>query len=648
MTKKYKGSLSLEWFNKQKAIVNLDENSIKSGNDIPAPSINWINKDEALFFQLDEKAGKGTTPYWVNREDIRVKEARPLIFKKAFKALRDGQSYKIEEIFDENRALEIENTLIKGDNLLVLNTLKKHFDKLPDNEKVKCVYIDPPYNTGAAFEHYDDNLEHSEWLTLMRDRLSILYQLLSSKGYLVAQIDDKEFAYLYILLAEIFGRQNVKTICVKMSEATGVKMSHVISQGILPKLKEYLIICRKDGVKHLMIDKIPKESWDEEYKTILKNITREEIEEVKKIRDNDLRTYEDVEKADKIVSKIEFQSLGSFCSESNIPLTDDFKYENSWRIVQIVSMTGSGKELADDKKAKNPSFNAFSIITKQKKMYLIKSDYDTAVKTPRIKILFADDYLVVHPGDFWADIKTTGLDNEGNVDMKKSKKPERLIYRILKMCTYENDLVLDIFGGSGTTFSVAHKMNRKWIGVEIGNHADTLITPRLKGVLNNTDQSPIIQDTKWQGGGSFKYYHLGDSIINVDEETGKGEFNWSLGKEFIQESLLQSYDFVLQEDFKFDSSKLFEVKKTGPSLGKLTGASNKTIYGLAYLSGPEDNDFTITNEELKNIYGSLKEQSDFQSLVIYTNKGIDIAQDAIPEDLDIIKVPHAIFSELER
>ena len=227
MAKKYKGSLTLDWFNKQKAIVNLDENSIKGKDDIPAPSINWINKEEALFYELNEEEGKGSSPYWVNRDDIRVKEARPLMFQKAYKAIskdKEGtlpgtdKEYTIQEITNEEETLDIDNMLIKGDNLLALNTLKKHFDKLPDNEKIKCIYIDPPYNTGAAFDHYDDNLAHSEWLTLMRDRLMILKSLLKDDGCIFIHVDDNEVFYLKVLMDEVFGRERfINSISVKSS-----------------------------------------------------------------------------------------------------------------------------------------------------------------------------------------------------------------------------------------------------------------------------------------------------------------------------------------------------------------------------------------------------------------------------------------------
>lgn len=654
MAKKYIGTLSLEWYNKQKSMLLISERNEINTSDVKAPKINWVNQDEALFYEIIDDEGKGLTPYWVNKNDIRVKEARPLIFKSSFKAIKSNSAGTIPGLSNEWIVQEsneddddsIENILIKGDNLLVLNALKKHFENKPDNEKVKCIYIDPPYNTGSAFEHYDDNLEHSEWLTLMRDRLDILQQLLSVEGYLVAQIDDKEFAYLFLLLADIFGRENVKTICVKMSEPTGVKMAHVISNGILPKLKEYLIICRKEGVKHLQIDKIPKDSWDNEYKTIITNISQDDILKIKAVRDNEERTADDVLFVDSKLENAQFLSLFKYGELHNIEINDEFKYKNAWRIVQIVSMTGAAKNLADLKKYECPNSTSFSICTKQNKMYLIRSDYDPAVNIPRIKLLFADDYLVVHPGDFWADIKTTGLDNEGNVDMKKSKKPEKLIHRILSMCTYEDDLVLDIFGGSGTTFSVAHKMKRRWIGCEIGNHMDNLIVPRMIGVLKNRDQSPIIEETKWRGGGSFKYYHLGPSIINQSKD-GTGDFNWSLGKKFIEESLLLSYDYILDTSLLSNKSKLFSAMEEMPAIG-VQKIGTKCRVAIVSLNEPEGKLGIMPYEEIQGIYKLIKAKYSPEFVNIFTNRGVEIAFDSKPDDLEIIKVPHAIFAELEK
>jgi adenine-specific DNA-methyltransferase len=261
--------------------------------------------------------------------------------------------------------------------------------------------------------------------------------------------------------------------------------------------------------------------------------------------------------------------------------------------------------------------------------------------------IYLDEYQGQPISNLWADIYVINPMSKERTEFDGGQKPEALIKRVLDFSTKEGDLVLDIFGGSGSTFATAQKMNRKWIGVEIGNHAEELIIPRLNKILSNDDEGGITKELNWQGGGSYKFYHVGDSIINIDQETKKGEFNWSLGKAFIQESLLVSYDFVIQNKLKVFPSQIF-VNEDAPTIGKLLGKQNKSIYGVAYLIAPGEVNVTISNEEIKTIYNTLKKQEDFQSLVIYTNKGIDIAHDTVPEDMDIIKVPHAIFSELER
>lgn len=643
MAKKYKGSLSLEWFNKQKAIVNLDENSIKSENDIPAPRINWINKEEALFYELNEEEGKGNTPYWVNRDDIRVKEARPLVFKKAYRAVEKDKNgtltstdkkFVIEEITKEGNALDIDNMLIKGDNLLALNTLKKHFDKFPDSEKVKCIYIDPPFNTEQAFEHYDDNLEHSEWLTLMRDRLTILKKLLKNDGCVFVQTDDKETAYLKVLCDEVFGRENyLNTIIVKTNSPSGFR--HTAND--LFKSANYILAYANDSTVFSLNKIYVERGYDKAYKYIIKDKSKPEEEWEWEL----VSEYFAKEKG--FTSKREAINQNDSFEEELF----DFIIENAERIFRTAAVGGGARKKRID--TVNES--------KKNRKKIIRhpnDDMDYQFIGGEMMVYYSDRLVniegTVLPGkvitDIWEDIAFEGIAKEGNVYFPASKKPEHLIKRLLEISTNENDLILDCFGGSGTTFAAAHKMKRKWIGIELGEHAETHIKPRMKSVVNGIDNSGISKSVNWQGGGSFKYYHLGESIINVDKETGKGEFNWSLGKQFIQESLLTSYDFVVQKDLDVFPAQIFKDNIT-PTVGKLTGV-NKSVYGLSFLIAPGEKDVTISNEEIKSIYNVVRRQPDFQSLVIYTNKGIDIAQDTIPEDLDIIKVPHAIFSELER
>lgn len=611
MAKQYKGSLTLEWFNKQKAIINFDENSIKSESDIPAPKINWINKEEALFYELKEE-GKGNAPFWVNRDDIRVKEARPLIFQKAFKAIskdKDGAipgletEFNLEEIVNEGEATDIDNILIKGDNLLALNTLKKHFDKLPDNEKVKAVFIDPPYNTGSAFEQYDDNLAHSEWLTLMRDRLVILRDILSDEGSIWISIDDDESHYLKVLCDDVFGRDNF--------------ISNVIWQKKFSPQNDAKWF--SDMHDHIIVFAKNKESWRP---NLLPRTT--EMDARYKNPDNDPRG----------------PWSSSDLTVKSYNASYDFPIE-----------TPSGKVI-------NPTKGRCWRTSKEKMLELIGDNRiwfgESGDNVPRLKRFLTDVKDGLTPLSIWMH-NEVGHNQDArhevkNIDAEEifaTPKPERLLERIIHLSTFEGETVLDIFGGSGTTFAVAQKMKRKWIGVEIGNHADTHIIPRLKATLDGSDNFGISKNVNWHGGGSFAYYHLGESIINVDHETGKGEFNWNLSKLFIQESLLASYDFVIQNDINVFPSQIFK-DEDNPTVGKLKGKNDISIYGIAFLVAPGEINVTISNEEIKTIYNALRKQEDFQSLVIYTNKGIDIAQDTVPEDMDIVKVPHAIFSELER
>lgn len=437
-----------------------------------------------------------------------------------------GEEPKLEPrilIHDKEKSYGDENTenmLIHGDNLLALKALEQDYAG-----KIKCIYIDPPYNTGARINAdgeevgYDDGLEHSEWLCMMEPRLRLLEKLLKDDGTLIVQIDDNEYARLYLLMSEIFGSSKLKTICVKMSEPTGVKMSHVINSGSIPKLKEYLIIAKKDGIKNLFIERIPKDKWDDEYNRYLDGITKDEISLLKKIRDNENRTKVDIEICDKILSKISLRNLTEVYREYNI-ITEqeklDFNFNNAWRIVQIASMSGGAKDLADQKRSETKNV-FYSIVTPKKKMYFIKGDYDQSVRTPRIKLLIADDYLTVHPGDFWQDIKTTGLDNEGGVDFKKGKKPEALIKRIIEMASNEGDYVLDSFAGSGTTGAVAHKLKRKWIMIEMGPHCYTHTSKRICKVINGEDNQGISNTVHFKGGGGFKFYELAPSLLKKDK-----------------------------------------------------------------------------------------------------------------------------------
>ena len=647
MAKQYKGSLSLEWFNKQKSIVTLDDNNIKSENDIPAPRINWINKEEALFYELNQEEGKGNTPYWVNRYDIRVKEARPLVFQKAFRAVEKDKKgtlpgtdkeFVVEEITKEADALDIDNILIKGDNLLALNTLKKHFDNLPNNEKIKCIYIDPPYNTGAAFDHYDDNMEHSEWLTMFRDRVVALKNLLQDNGFIFVQLDDAEGPYGKIVLDEIFGSENFVVtmyVQVRYDEKT------LKEDMVFNKLIEQIYIYKNGGTTREEVNREQVEYTDEKFCYYVNELKEpDETLELggKKVEVFNSESYK-IEKLEPSRKGLkEIWASGSIL-DGNSSGRFFRDYLTGRQEIDGLGVLYKVANIGDDERS-------YRYFTGPKKETATRGKYYQGVPKGRLEETTSFKYV---PISNFIDLAAYfgNCRHEGGVEFKSGKKPEVLISKLLELATSPGDIVLDCFGGSGSTFGVAQKMGRKWIGIELGEQADTHIIPRLLFGLSGKDKTGISKEYDFKGGGSFKYYHLGESIINVDKETGKGEFNWTLGKQFIQESLLVSYDFVVQKDIDVFPAQIFKDNKA-PTVGKLLGKNNKSIYGLSFLVAPGEKDLTISNQEIKSIYSVLKKQPDFHSLVIYTNKGIDIAQDAMPDDMDIIKVPHAIFAELER
>lgn len=655
MSKQYKGSLSLEWFNKQKAILIQETTPTKSTSDVPAPIVNWINKDEALFYEIVDAEGRGLAPYWVDRSDIRVKEARPLVFQKAFIAQSKNKKGNLPGTAMEYNLVEsdkddpiIENILIKGDNLLALNSLKKIFDRKPDEEKIKCIYLDPPYSTGNAFKDYDDNLEQSEWLTLMRDRLEVLRALLKEKGLIFVQTDKIQQAYIKILLESIFGKENyIATIGVRMSGTSGYKIEH--SDKTIVKNTEFINVFSKTP-NFTISPQYEKSEYDNHYSMYLYN-------------SNGRRCHTDLLSVlNKKLPKI-FEKYGLKATIANLsPL---FDYSEEFRKFVFTEKnniarghTAPAAILGNIRKYLE-LFKVDNEIIEYKTeddLYLLKMSNKSIDQVIPIaeKIREVNDFnyngewISNIVGDWWAGFEKDmgNVQREGGVILTASKKPERLIQRIFKLATNKGDRVLDCFGGSGTSFAVAHKMGLKWIGVEMGKHADTLCIPRLKGVLSGEDQSGISESEKWKGGGSFKYYHLGASIINTSKE-GKGDFNWQLGAEFIQDSLLSSYDYNKVEGV-FPVQKIINKgSSAGPAIG-IQKIGSKIRACVISLNEPKWKHDSMPDEEIKGIYKALKSKYSPHDITIFTNRGVDVSFDSKPEDLEIIKVPQAIFADLEK
>ena len=383
------------------------------------------------------------------------------------------------------------NMLIHGDNLLALRALEENF-----TGAVKCIYIDPPYNTGNAFEHYDDNLEHSIWLNLMYFRLQSLYKLLSDDGVLCMHLDDGEVHYAKVICDEIFGRNNfICTVACKSSTPSGLKTTH--KDKTIIKTKDFILIYRKSASVIVNPQYVRKYSWDTHFSKFLD-------------RDN-LRV---INLTDILIEQGIFPE-GT--KNSDITITPKFR---KFFIKHKDNIFQTQPVMPEEHKQKSLS------LKDQVYRYVAEDGSENFAMNGRRFSFLSSSMNFVEDGnediatllcDFWGDIDFQNTQNEGGVSFPASKKPEKLIKRILSLFTKKGDLVLDSFLGSGTTAAVAHKMERRWIGIELGEHAYTHSFPRLKKVVANEDASGISSEINWQGGGGFKFYELAPSLLNHDK-----------------------------------------------------------------------------------------------------------------------------------
>ena len=398
---------------------------------------------------------------------------------------KDGE-HEVKEIKEDD------NFIIKGNNLVVLHSLKKKYAG-----KVKCIYIDPPYNTGNDSFQYNDNFNHSTWLTFMKNRLEISKEILSDNGTIAISIDNYELGYLLVLLDEVFGKENRKNIItVKRASASGAK---VINPGVV-NLVDYIVLYSKDTKLWKPNRVFMSKGYDTRYNGFIKNRKQnhcrwqfttvlEEFSEQVGIKKSQLKKY-----------------FGSDYEEE----LNKFVINNSDSVFRWVALDDSQISTETIKVKQESQKNPESIYHIERmgfKDYYIKNGQ---------AILFAEDRIMNIDGrktfstpisDIWDDCLPNDLHNEGGVSLKKGKKPEKLISRILELTTNENDIVLDYHLGSGTTAAVAHKLNRQYIGVEQMEYIENKVVSRLRNVIQGEEKG-ISKSINWQGGGEFVYCEL--------------------------------------------------------------------------------------------------------------------------------------------
>ena len=456
------------------------------------------------------------------------------------------------------------NMLIHGDNLLALRALEENFVG-----QVKCIYIDPPYNTGSAFEHYDDNREHSIWLSLMRERLVILHRLLSDDGLIWITLDDNEVHYCKVMCDEIFGRKNFLCNVIWQHSIQGkndaktfsLSHNHILVYAKSDKFIRYKLPREeKHNANYSNPDNDPKGPW----------------------RSGDVRSPN---------------------------LRENLKYNITTPSGKIISPPEKGwrwsKELLLSKIESGEIF--FSSDEKRiiRKIYLC--DQDGRV-----------------PDSLWLG-EDSGTTREANTELKGlqvafgTPKPERLIQRVINISTKPGDLVLDSFLGSGTTAAVAHKMGRRWIGVELGEHAYTHCAVRMKKVIEG-EQGGISKSQNWQGGGGFRFYELAPSLLNHDKYG----------------------NLVINKDYNADMLAAAMAKHQG-----FTFSPDAELYWNQGHSSEHDFIFTttqlITAEMLETIHDQLRED---ESLLICCTKFQPECRNKF-SNITIKKIPKVLLDTCE-
>jgi len=444
------------------------------------------------------------------------KEARPKLEPRIL--VEDTEkSYHADHRVTENDVFD--NKLIFGDNLLALKALEQEY-----MGKIKCIYIDPPFNTGAAFDHYDDGVEHSIWLDLMYRRFKILHTLLSNDGVIAVHLDDNEAAYCKVILDDVFGRKNYRNnIVIKSNSSFGFKHT---SGDIFKSTNHLLIYSKSDEFK--FNEYFVEKPYDTAYKFYLSN------------RDDHYKKWSWKLIADIIAEKEGFENAREARKKINkqvfAGMIADFALKNASGVFRTASVTGGALKKRKDTIAlsKSSKKEVFTHPNDDMDYHFIGGErvlfYDQRLKDINGKMLPAEVLT-----DFWSDFSWEGIAREGGVAFPKGKKPEALIKRVLDLCTSPGDLVLDSFGGSGTTGAVAHKMMRKWIMVELGEHCHTHIIPRIKNIISGEDQSGVSKDVDWQGGGGFRYYKIAPSMLQRDKWD-----RWIVSKEYNSEMLSEA------------------------------------------------------------------------------------------------------------
>lgn len=565
---------------KNKVGLNIDGKYLKQRNEV---ALVWPFKDCILEGGQSREEDKREEIFF--NETLAQDEITQLL---EAKVLTNAKRYtdKGEKPFDKFNRNENEiitdNLIIKGNNLLALHSLKEEFAG-----QVKLIYIDPPYNTGNDSFQYNDSFNHSTWLTFMKNRLEIARTLLTNDGTISISIDHNEIGYMISLLDEIFGRENKKNIVtIKRSSVSGAK---VINPGVV-NVSEFLILYSRTANLWKPNKVFRSKERDDRYNNFISNIES----------NPEKWQYESVLDAfakSKAIQKSKLKKeLGA---DYEIEL-ENFFIENKERIIRFAGLDDksisegvrNAKYLSKDDDSKTYVFKR----EKHNDYYLFKGN----------AILFFKDRLIEVEGewkfgemisDIWNDVLPNDIHNEGGVTLRKGKKPEKLLNRLIELCSNDNDIILDYHLGSGTTAAVAHKMKRQYIGLEQLDYGENDSIERLKNVING-EQSGISKQVNWKGGGEFVYFELKKSNQNFIEQIEVAKDTKAVLKiwEEMKTKSFLNYNVDLQkQEEKIEDFKALTLEEQKQHLVELLDKNQLYVN----LSSLKDKDFAISAEEKK-------------------------------------------------
>lgn len=441
---------------------------------------------------------------WIGKENRPQLEPRILV-EDPEKSYHAPHRVSDNDLFD--------NRLIFGDNLLALKALEQEF-----TGKIKCVFIDPPYNTGIAFDKYDDGLEHSLWLSLIRERLVYIQRLLADNGSVWVSLDDNEAHYFKVLADEIFGRKNF------IADIAWRKRDSPPNDRILGSTYDHILVWSNGSVHEGAKKTLAERSFNLMLRTDKAN-----------------SQYKVFKEPDGPDPRGPFRKIDTTAHGKGGRFVESLYYP--------VKNPYTGQDvLPRDGCCWRHNRKEMERLQKDKRLYW---GVNGTATTPMRKYFMSEAKQGMSAPTIWED---AGLNQHATSELEKlfekkatfdTPKPEFLLNRIIHIATNPGDLVLDSFAGSGTTGAVAHKMGRRWIMVELGEHCHTHIIPRMQKVINGEDQGGISKAVNWQGGGGFRYYHLGPTLI-VNDEWGNPIINREFNPAMLAEAMCKL------EGFRFD------------------------------------------------------------------------------------------------